>query len=173
LYLATSNQPQCHIATISLLNRRPYYHVNLMPYLSDNGVFNIANDAVLLASIQNVGHGLLQASDEVVIFGSVREEMSAIPTQPRVIQYTQPFSLSVGMESIAVLQANPHRIYALLQNTSEANVWLSFGASAQQNQGIRLTPGSKYEVNLANLYKGAITAIADSSGASVIGLEGF
>ncbi|HEY9663801.1 MAG TPA: hypothetical protein V6C65_35585, partial [Allocoleopsis sp.] len=45
LYLATSNQPQCHIATISLLNRRPYYHVNLMPYLSDNGVFNIANDA--------------------------------------------------------------------------------------------------------------------------------
>ncbi|MBD2095126.1 hypothetical protein H6F90_08155 [Trichocoleus sp. FACHB-591] len=43
-FLKTSQIDWTQIASISLLNRLPYYHVNLLHYLTDGSSFEVGND---------------------------------------------------------------------------------------------------------------------------------
>lgn len=174
LFIETSTCPLTLFASVSLMNRLPYYHINLLPYFSDNGVINIANDCRLFARIKDVTWGLLLGTDSVVVFGSVKEEVTTLPTEPRTIQYAQPHEWLVANESAIILAANPHRLQATLVNRSETNkIYLNYGAMAELGAGICLQPnGGTYEINLTNPYLGAISAISESSsGVYLSGLE--
>lgn len=173
LWLETSNAPAMQIASLSLLNRMPYYHVNLLPYFTDNAIINLASDARILARIDNAGYGLLGEGDEVVIFGSVKEEVTTLPEEQREIQYCQPYSNTIGTSSVIVLETNASRLQATFVNTSpSAKIYLNYGATAVAGRGICLMPqGGSYEINSTNRYLGAVTAIADAAGATLSSLE--
>lgn len=172
-YLEATGTPLCKIAAVSLLNRLPYYHVNLMPYFTDNAIINVGADARISARIVNAGYGLLQGTDEVVIFGSVKEEVTTLPTEPRVIQFAQPLAWTVGTASVQVLPANPSRLQATLVNHhATAKIFINYGALAELNKGICLLPaGGSYEINLTNPYAGVISAISTVAGATLSVLE--
>lgn len=173
LFMETSRAPVLQIASVSLLNRKPYYHINLLPYFTDNAIVNIASDARIFGRVQDVGYGLLKAGDEIVIFGSVKEEFTTLPEEQRVIQFSQPSALTVGTSSLIALPANANRLQATLVNTSaSARIFLNYGSTAQQNQGITLMPnGGTYEINTTNPYFGVISAISSTAGATLSILE--
>lgn len=172
LFMETSRQPLAHIASISLLNRQPYYHINLLPYFTDNGILNVASDARILARITNVGWGLLQGADEVVCFGSVKEEVTTLPEEERIIQFCQPYSWTVVASSQQILPSNPNRLQVTLVNRSAtASVFINYGTIAEQGKGIALLPGGSYEINATNPYLGVISAIASAGSVSLSGLE--
>ncbi|WP_416671545.1 hypothetical protein [Egbenema bharatensis] len=172
LFLETSTQSSVHVASISLLNRQPYYHINLLPYFTDNGILNISSDCRILGRIVNAGWGLLQSNDEVVCFGSVKEEVTTLPENERTIQYCQPHSWTIGTTSLQILPSNPNRLQTTLVNRSTtATVFINYGNTAVAGQGIALLPGGSYEINLTNPYEGVISAIATASGTLLAGLE--
>jgi hypothetical protein len=64
LYMRTNDTPLIKITEIFLFNQRPYYYVDLLPYLTSNGTFDIAPDAVLSYQMKDVGYGLLSSEEE-------------------------------------------------------------------------------------------------------------
>jgi hypothetical protein len=157
---------------VSLLNRLPYYTVNLLPYLTDNISFDTSNDCLIGARITNAGYGLLEGSDRVTIYGSVREEITTLPTDSKEISFADPYSFEVGSNSQVIIPANPNRQQVTLVNTSlTTEVFINYGSSAELGKGITLMRGGgSYEINLQNLYRGAISAISTSP-AIVTGIE--
>ena len=66
---------------------------------------------------------------------------------------------------VPAVAANVNRRYLLLVNDSDEAVYVSLGAQAAMNRGIRLNAaGGSYEMalGLGNLYKGAVHAICAS-----------
>jgi len=173
LFLETSRQPLTHIASVSLLNRTPFYTINLMPYFTDNGIINIANDARISARIKNAGYGLLQESDEVVIYGSVKEEVTTLPETEAIITSCQPHAWTIGTGNAQILPANPNRLQLTLTNRGTAGtIYLNYGNLAEVGKGIALLPnGGSYEINYTNPYKGMIAAVASAAGSLLSGLE--
>ncbi|MEP0868875.1 hypothetical protein NDA01_03565 [Trichocoleus desertorum AS-A10] len=172
LFIKNSQISWQRIASLSLLNRLPYYHVNLLQYLTDSSSLEVGNDTRLAARISDAGYGLLNNTDSVTIFGSVQEEATALPTDERDISYTSDFSWELGTNSQIILPANPNRLQASFVNDSETqNVYLSYNGIAQQGKGIALLKaGGTYEINKFNPYKGAISAVATGN-CNLVGLE--
>lgn len=173
LLLEGNGQDMIPIANISLVNRLPYYHVNLMPYFTDNGIFNVASDSRILARIVDAGYGLLEGTDDIVIFGSVKEEVTTLPTEDRDISFCQPLGVTVGTSSVQLLQANINRLQTTFVNThSSAKIFLHYGNVAELGKGICLMPnGGSYEINRDNPYNGMISAIADAANSTLSVLE--
>lgn len=62
-----------------------------------------------------------------------------------------------------VLAANVRRFYAQIQNNSNTDIWLYFGAQGSVNQGIMVPAnGFSYEIDRMNLWQGAVYAIHNS-----------
>lgn len=171
-YLATSRIPWQPIFKVSLLNRLPYYQINLLPYLSDASSVEIGNDARLGARIVDAGYGLLNDTDNVIIFGSAQEEAVALPTQEEEISMSSDLALDVTDESAIVLPANPHRKQLILFNGSpDQDCFLSYNGTAVLNRGIPLKRGGgTYEINRNNPYKGLISAIGTGN-LTLLGFE--
>lgn len=173
LFLKKSNAPMIHLAAISLLNRRPYYHVPLLSFLTDSGIFSMGNDAVLYGSVTDVGFGLLLGRDELSLWGAVKEEATVLPTHGEQISFSQSFGWAIAPESSMILPANSNRLQLTLVNAGTNRIWLSYGPLARSGQGITLMPGGgSYEINRTNPYKGAIAAISENTGSTLTGLEG-
>ena len=78
--------------------------------------------------------------------------------------------------SAAVLAANTSRRYALLVNDGVADVYITLGATAVANQGIRVGGnGGSYELSpeFGNLYRGAIDRLPGSGTSTMLVLEGI
>ena len=91
-----------------------------------------------------------------------------VPAEITTPTHTAP---PAGAASGALLAANANRIYALLINDSDTNVYIKLGAAAVLNQGIRLNAnGGSYEMSLelGNLYRGAVNGIAASGSGKVV-----
>lgn len=161
-FLRTATCPWQAIFDVSLLNRLPYYSVNLLPYLTDNISFDTSNDCLIGAQITDAGYGLLEGEDRVTLYGSVREEITTLPTDSKEISFATPHSWTVNDESRLILPANPNRQQVTLVNTSLTDeAYINYGGMASLGQGITLMRGGgSYEINLSNLYRGAISAIS-------------
>ncbi len=161
-FMRTANVSWQPIFDISLLNRLPYYAVNLLPYLTDNISFDTSNDCLIAAQITNAGYGLLEGADRVTLYGSVREEITTLPTDSKEISFATPHSWAISDESRLILPANPNRQQVTLVNTSLTDeVFINYGGMASLGEGITLMRGGgSYEINLTNLYRGAISAIS-------------
>lgn len=84
------------------------------------------------------------------------------------------FVATVGTTSLAFLNANPQRNYAILVNDSLQDIWLGFGEAAVSDKGIRLnSEGGNYEITWKNLFVGTISAISKSANVLLIGVEGY
>lgn len=163
------------LVSLSLLNRLPFYILNLQQYLTDQVAFNVANDAVLGCQIRNVGQGFLAGSDSIIIYGSAREEVTTVPTESPEVISSNNLSVSVGASSSSVLPANPYRKSATFVNTSAAGrISLSYQTDAVEGAGIVLYPnGGSYEINQSNLYRGTVNAIASQANCTLAITEGL
>lgn len=171
-FLKTARVDWQPLFDVSLLNRLPYYQVNLLPYFTDNISFDTSNDCLIGAQITDAGYGLLEGTDRVTIYGSVREEITTLPTDSPTISFATPYSWAISSTSQVILPANPNRQQVTLVNRSlTEDCFINYGDVAQLNKGITLMRGGgSYEINLTNLYRGAISAIAASS-LSLTGIE--
>ncbi len=108
----------------------------------------------------------LQASDGTDI-GNVDVSSLPVTTTMAATEY------SVQTSSGVALAANVDRTYALFVNDSDTNIYLRLGEAAVANEGIRLNAnGGSYEINLQNLYRGAVYAIASSADKNLMVTEG-
>lgn len=77
-------------------------------------------------------------------------------------------AVAVDTASTLVLAANVHRADAVFVNDSNKEIYLARGNAAVLHEGIRLNAsGGSYEINLDNLFLGAVYAIAEG-GAKIL-----
>lgn len=87
--------------------------------------------------------------------------VTALPS----VSTATPTKVAVGAVSTAVLVANANRKFTVFVNDSDTVIYLSLSGTAVMNEGIRLNAaGGNYEINLINLYLGAVTAICAVAG---------
>lgn len=175
LLMKTSRQPWLPIAAISCRNVRPYMLMDLMPYLTNNLSFDMGNDAVLGVRVVNVGYGLLTIIDRITIVGCVREEITTIPTENDEVNVSQSYRFEVNNQSEFIFPATPNRKLLVITNKSfDVDVTLGFGGISVPEFGITLMRGGgSYEINKTNLYRGAISAIANQQKTAILtGVEG-
>jgi hypothetical protein len=81
--------------------------------------------------------------------------------------------VSVGSSSTSVLALNASRKFAIFVNDSDETIYLNLSGTAVMNEGIRLNAnGGSYEINLNNLYTGAVTGICSSGTKNLTVVEG-
>jgi len=98
---------------------------------------------------------------------------SVTVTSGRKVSTATNTAVSVGAASTAILSANSTRLFAILVNDSDEEIYLALGDTAVMNEGIRLNAsGGSFEINSNNLYTGAITAICTSGGKVLTVVEG-
>ncbi len=82
------------------------------------------------------------------------------------------FSVSIGTSSTQVLAANSGRKLLILVNDSDEPIYVSLGATATLNNGIRLN-ASGGALALDNpIYKGVVNAISANGSKTLVGAEG-
>jgi len=87
------------------------------------------------------------------------------------IEHTESESKSVSVRTTSdlILNTNSKRLYASFVNNSDEVIYLEKGKAAVVGQGIALYPmGGSYEINLSNLYRGAIYAIHGGTGTKAL-----
>lgn len=93
----------------------------------------------------------------------------------KALTYTRNTSVSVGTSGTSILAINTSRKTATFVNDSDETIYLFLSDDAPSTgQGIRLNAeGGSYEINVTNLYNGAITAICASGGKNLCVTEGY
>ena len=82
------------------------------------------------------------------------------------------FNVSIGTSSTQVLAANSSRKLLILVNDSDEPIYVSLGATATLNNGIRLN-ASGGALALDNpIYKGVVNAISANGSKTLVGAEG-
>jgi hypothetical protein len=85
-----------------------------------------------------------------------------------------PDNATVTNISTVIAPVNQNRSYLLIQNDSDATVYLALNAAAELGKGIRLNAGGgSYEINFTNLFTGAVHAITASGSKNVCIQEGY
>lgn len=111
-------------------------------------------------------------ANRVIIVGSditLEGEITAVQS----VDSATTGKVAVGAVSTAVLAANATRIFAQFVNDSDEEIYLDLSATAVMNEGIRLNrAGGSFEINLTNLYTGAVRAICASGGKNLTVTEG-
>jgi hypothetical protein len=82
------------------------------------------------------------------------------------------FNVSIGTSSTQVLPANSSRKLLILVNDSDEAIYVSLGATATLNNGIRLN-ASGGALALDNpIFKGVVNAISANGSKTLVGAEG-
>jgi len=82
------------------------------------------------------------------------------------------FNVSIGTSSTQVLAANSNRKLLILVNDSDEPIYVSLGATATLNNGIRLN-ASGGALALDNpIFKGVVNAISANGSKTLVGAEG-
>ena len=82
------------------------------------------------------------------------------------------FNVSIGTSSTQVLSANSSRKLLILVNDSDEPIYVSLGATATLNNGIRLN-ASGGALALDNpIFKGVVNAISANGSKTLVGAEG-
>lgn len=171
IFMSGTYQGWQPIASISLLNRFPFYTLDLLPLLGGDRTFLVGAESQLAARITATDYGLLLGADTVSIWGTVEESAPAGATKTEIAAADE-FEWAVTTSSLVILPPNPNRLQVVLVNQSASEtIWLSYGPTATPNRGITLPPGGRHDITPTNLYRGAISAIG-SGAAQLVGQEG-
>lgn len=79
-------------ATVPLLNRVPFYVVNLMPYLSSQSTARIAARTSLSVAIVDAGFGPISSQDSIVVMGEGVQECDVEDLAPQFSELEQTLS---------------------------------------------------------------------------------
>lgn len=91
---------------------------------------------------------------------------------PSILKTATNTNVSVLTSSTTILANRTSRSHAVIVNDGTNVVYLSLGATAVANKGIRLNPsGGSYEINEQNLFIGEINGIAVGGTSNVTVLE--
>ena len=78
-------------------------------------------------------------------------------------------SVNVATTTTEILAANSRRLYALIVNDSDTDIYLSLSEAAVANKGLRLNAyGGAYEINYTNPFRGQINGIHGGAGNKVV-----
>lgn len=166
---------QSIISSVSLTksNGYPFRIYNLLDLMTDNLAFEAGTtDSVIIQAV-DVGYGLLTQQDIVNVYGSYVEEI-VVRVAESIIGYINEttFPLTANQsETISV--ASDLKKYVLIQNKSNADIYLSFNQLVNISNGIKLSSMGTYELNTKNTpYYGDIYALCETNN-SVLVIEGF
>jgi hypothetical protein len=85
-----------------------------------------------------------------------------------------PTNATVTGTSSEIVPVTQNRSYLLIQNDSDATIYLALNEDAEVGKGIRLNAGGgSYEINFTNLFTGAVHAITASGSKNVCIQEGY
>jgi hypothetical protein len=73
-YMRSFDTPLIKVVDIYLFNQRPFYYVDVLPYFTSSTTLDIAPDTQICVQVREVGNGLLQNDDRVLILGTGIEE---------------------------------------------------------------------------------------------------
>ena len=96
----------------------------------------------------------------------------ATSTTPGEVSSITNFNVSVGSSSTQVLAANSSRKLLILVNDSDEAIYVSLGAAATLNNGIRLNANGGALALDDPIYKGVVNAISISGSKKIVGIEG-
>jgi hypothetical protein len=98
-------------------------------------------------------------------------EMATSTTPGEVTNITN-FAVTVGTSSTQVLAANSNRKLLILVNDSDETMYVSLGATATLNNGIRLNSNGGALALDDPIFKGIVNAICISGSKKLVGIEG-
>jgi hypothetical protein len=148
--MKTANTPLIKIADAYLFNQRPYYYLDLINYFTSAGTFDVAPDATIAVQVQDVGHGLLQANDRILLLGCAVEEspysyseaapVAQIPIGSRMV------TNNISITSAVIVNSNPQRKRIVFFNNSINDVYLDTVSSiSPYSYLVKLVPNAYYE----------------------------
>lgn len=73
-YMKTFDTPLIKIVDLFLFNQRPFYYIDVIPYFTSSSTLDIAPDTQICVQVREVGNGILQNDDRILIFGTGIEE---------------------------------------------------------------------------------------------------
>jgi hypothetical protein len=82
------------------------------------------------------------------------------------------FNVSVGTSSTQVLAANSNRKLLILVNDSDEAIYVSLGATATLNNGIRLNANGGALALDNPIFKGVVNAVSQNGSKTLVGAEG-
>jgi hypothetical protein len=168
-YLKTANTPLIKVVDAYLFNQRPYYYLDLINYFTSAGTFDVAPDATIACQIKDVGHGLLQGSDRILLLGCVVEESPYSVVVP--VAETPVLSRKIPNEitttSTAIVNSNINRKGITFFNSSLNDIYLDTESTVTtESYLLRLSPGGSYEAPLP-IYTGIYYAVTAYGNASI------
>jgi hypothetical protein len=150
-YMKTANTPLIKIADAYLFNQRPYYYLDLINYFTSAGTFDVAPDATIACQLVDVGHGLLQGNDRVMLLGCAVEESPYPETAPvgQIPVVSKKIANSIMITSEVIVNSNLQRKRIVFFNNSTQDVYLDTVKSVSPfSYLVKLVPGSYYEAPL-------------------------
>jgi hypothetical protein len=156
-YLDVDGEPRTQLEVQSLLSPKPYPYAKI----SINDI-PLGNNGKLLASIINVGWGLLQNNDKVVILADCTSTYYVDKiSNGRIVQNTITSSPS------QLLPENANRTAFTITNNTDSVIYLDISNSVSIiNYMIPIQPNTYYE-SMSSFATSAIYAITDSPDISV------
>lgn len=73
-FIGNSDTPPIKVVDVYIFNQRPFYYVSLLPYFTGASTFDVAPDSIMAVQQRDVGYGLLQDDDRILVLGTVIEE---------------------------------------------------------------------------------------------------
>jgi hypothetical protein len=73
-FIGNSDAPLIKVVDVYLFNQLPFYYISLLPYFTSASTFDVAPDTIIAVQQRDVGYGLLQNNDRILILGTVIEE---------------------------------------------------------------------------------------------------
>lgn len=73
-FIGNSDTPPIKVVDVFIFNQRPFYYIDLLNYFTSASTFDIAPDSTIAVQQRDVGYGLLQDDDRILILGTVIEE---------------------------------------------------------------------------------------------------
>jgi len=122
----------------------------------------------------------IKAQTGIKFFKSSGTGTDADPFIPEMVTSTTPgevtsitnFNVTVADSSTQVLAANSNRKLLILVNDSDEAIYVSLGATATLNNGIRLNSNGGSVALDDPIYKGVVNAISVSGSKKIVGIEG-
>jgi hypothetical protein len=178
-YMKTANTPLIKVADVFLFNQRPYYYLDLINYFTSAGTLDMAPDAIIACQVVDVGHGLLQGSDRVMLLGCAVEEspysetastaastnvyLMSGNTTTKLVDTSNSIANNITTISSIVVNSNPDRKGLAFFNTSTHEIYFdTIDSVSNSSYLIKLLPGGYYEAPTP-IYTGNYYAVAEGN----------
>lgn len=177
VYVGLGDSEWMNIGSASLLApfMYPFRIHNLLDLFTDNLAAEFGIGSRIGVAIADVGYGLLDFNDSVVIHGSLVTEIVTTNAVKVAITSSKTFNFNPTATSQVVLKANPDRKQVTVTNAGTKPAYLNFSTTARTREGIYVSGNNgTYEYNTDNYaYFGDISCVCLEEHESEVFLVGM